>query len=51
MYLSGQFMGLTLKDADAKLPGLYGSNQTIPHTRFAFSKGGTVVPVHNTKAY
>ena len=42
-------MGLTLKVA--KLPGLYGSNQTIPHTRFAFSKGGKIAPVHNTKGY
>jgi len=51
LYLSGHFMGLTLKVAHAKLPGLYGSNQTIPHTRYAFSKGGKIVPVHNTKGY
>jgi len=44
-------MGLALKVAHAKLPGLYGSNQIIPHTRFAFSKDGKVVPVHNAKAY
>jgi len=46
-----QFMGLALKVSHAKLPGLYGSNQTIPHTRCEFSKGGKVVTIHNTKAH
>jgi hypothetical protein len=51
LYLSGQFMGLALKVAHAKLPGLYESHQTKLHTRCEFSRDGKVVLVHNTKAY
>jgi hypothetical protein len=45
-------MGLALKVAQAKLPGLYGSNQTIPHTGVNSGNvvSGKVVPVHTTKS-
>jgi hypothetical protein len=52
LYLYEQLMGLALEAAQAKLPDLYGSNQTIPHTRVNSGNAvsGKVVPVHTTKS-